>query len=189
MGARPALSLWGAQGSRCPSVPTRDLEQPPPSARCPLCAQGFRGTASQVTCGNFQPMAHRPLQRGEAPTSSCPSPPLPFPAPSWGGPGRSPATPVRRAGHHPSRLPWLAPEGWRWGWHSYQPTWEPWALLWLLPVRPGCLWGLRSQVRGRHADTPSTFGNRGECPWRHAPTGTLAPRQTCSGLYGTTTID
>lgn len=147
MGARPAVGLWGAPGSRCPSVPACDLEQPPRSARCPLCAQDFRGTASRVTCGNFPPMAHRQPQRGEAPSPSRPSPPF---SPRW--PGRGPATWGGRP--QPLLAPWAGPGGWSWGWPAYQPTRELGALLWLLPVRPGRLCGLRSQVRGWHSGTP-----------------------------------
>lgn len=102
VGARPAHSLRGALGSRSASVPACDLEQPPRSARCPLCEQDFRGTASRVTCGNFPPMAHPQPQRGEAPSAFRPSPPLSRPLLRLArtGPSCSP-----RAGHHPSGSP------------------------------------------------------------------------------------
>lgn len=178
VGARPALSLWGALGFRCPSMPACYLEKPPQSARCPLCAQDFRGTAFPVTCGNFPPMTHGQPQRGEAPSPSRPSPP--FSRPSWGWPGRSPLLPGR-ATSPPAHL--AGPGGLELG-------------LACLPAKPGTLgssvaatcppwapvWPEVSGRRAVHGHFP-IIGNRDECPRRHAWTGTHAPQQTSSGLY------
>lgn len=84
---------------------------------------------------------------------SLPFPPLSSLLPPLLGLARAePSAPG--AGHLPSRLIWLAQEGWSWGWRAYQPSQELWALLWLLPVRLGRLCGLRSQDRGQYMGTP-----------------------------------
>lgn len=146
VGARPALSLWGALGSRYPSVPACDLEQPPGSALCPLCAQDFRGTASSVTCGNFQPMGHGQPQREEAPSPSRPTPPSL--AQSWGWPGRGPGW-LPRVGAGACKLTSQPGSfGLLCGCYLSAPR---------APVRPEVS---RQRAARRHSPT---FGNRDEC--------------------------
>lgn len=79
VGVRGALSSGATLGSQCLSVqpvPACALEKPSLSARCPLCAQDFRGTALPVTCYNFQPIERGKPQRGEAHALSRPFPPF-----------------------------------------------------------------------------------------------------------------
>ncbi|KAM7141464.1 uncharacterized protein WM277_013685 isoform 2-T2 [Molossus nigricans] len=92
-------------------------------------------------------MAHGQPQRGEVPFPACSSPPLSRPL------AREGPSYLGRAGHHPSWLPWLARGAGAEAGVLHQPTRELRALLWLLPVRPGRLCGLRSQVRGWHSGT------------------------------------
>lgn len=125
-------------------------------------------------------MAHRPLHRGEAPTSSCPSPPLPSPAPSWGGPGRSPATPVRRAGHHPSWLPCLAPGGLALGLARLQPTWGALGSWAAATCPPGALVG--TEISGQRAA-------RGHSPLPPIRKQRRVPRETRTDRHTRTPTD
>lgn len=71
--------LRGYSGLSVPvssASPACALEKPSLSARCPLCAQDFRGTALPVTCYNFQPIERGKPQRGEAHALSRPFPPF-----------------------------------------------------------------------------------------------------------------
>lgn len=146
---------------------------------------GLHGSCPPRDVRELSANGARAAPKGRGPLPPLPCAPLTLPLPVRARARLSYSAAPGRAGPAPLRLSSGSPgcaESCSASRPASQPTRELSALRWLLPVCPGRLCGSGSQGR----DLPHIRNQSPERPLRQARTGTHAPRQTCSDLYGTT---